>query len=170
MKQIIKDYTPETSKKKGTQGLDFHCYLARIAGNSILSLLIDFVVVTLDSLKTELGLAAMFYEQAKEAHTIIIECLIQQDTKAVEIAICNDILDVGRYMSDKTNSELFDPKSLQKSVFAMSGQPNSNNYQARVVWKDDSILNKSNIFSRRVGTSDLYIVFETELEGNRKEH
>ncbi len=156
LKNIIDNYNLEMSEKKGVKGFEFHSYLSRIAGNPILSLLIDFVDNVLESLKVKFGLSSHFFEQARKAHNIILECLIQQDTKAVEIAICNDILDVGKYMSEKTNSEQFDPRSIENNLFDISV---GKNFQARVVWEDDPVLNNSEKFSKRVGSSNLFIIF-----------
>ena len=51
LKTIIENYNPKMSEQKGVKGFEFHSYLARIAGNPILSLLIDFVGNVLESLK-----------------------------------------------------------------------------------------------------------------------
>jgi GntR family transcriptional repressor for pyruvate dehydrogenase complex len=159
LKTIIENYNPKMSEQRGVKGFEFHSYLARIAGNPILSLLIDFVGNVLESLKIKHGLHTEFFEQANKAHNIILECLIQQDAKATEIAIANDILCVGQYMSEKTNTPHFNPSSLENSRFdiAVGG-----NHNAKVVSEDDPLFKKSGGYSKRVGTSNLHIVFEAE--------
>lgn len=159
LKSIIENYNPKMSEQKGVKGFEFHSYLARIAGNPILSLLIDFIGNILETLKIKYSLHTEFFEQANKAHSIILECLIQQDPKAAEVAISNDILSVGTYMSKKTDTPQFDPRSHENSRFdlAIGG-----NFNAKVVWKDDPLLKKSGGYSKRVGSSDLYIVFEIE--------
>jgi hypothetical protein len=101
-------------------------------------------------------LNSQFFDQARKSHNIILECLIQQDTMAAEIAICNDILDVGKYMSEETNSDVFYPRSLKNNSFeTLIGKK----HQSRIVWDNDPILKKDNRFIKRVGSSNLFIVF-----------
>lgn len=156
---IIENYNPKMSEQKEVKGFWFHSYLARIAGNPILTLLIDFVDNVLESLKIKHGVGTEFFEQANKAHSIILECLIQQDPKATEIAIVNDILAVGRYISEKTNTPHFDPSSLANSRFDIAF---GGNHNAQVVREGDPLLKKSGGYSKRVGTSNLHIVFEVE--------
>ena len=159
LRLIIENYNPKMNEEKGVKGFEFHSYLARIAGNPILTLLIDFVSNILESLKIKHGLESMFFEQANRAHSIILECLIQQDPKAAEIAISNDILSVGQYMSEETQTAPFDPSSFEGSRFDSVIGGNQN---AQVVWQGDPVLKKCSGYSRPVGTSKLRIVFEVK--------
>jgi len=157
LKTIIKSLNSETSRKKGVKGYDFHTYLARIAGNPILTFQIDFIGNILESLKIKHGLEAEFFEQANKAHNIILECIIQQDPKATAVAISNDILKVGYYISEKTNSHHFNPNRLENNRFDCAVRGTHN---ASVISEEEFLHNQSSGYSKRVGTSNLYIVFD----------
>ena len=57
--------------------IGFHQYLARMSGNTLLILLVDFVDNLLSTMKARLDLGPEFYLNVRKAHEIILECLIQ---------------------------------------------------------------------------------------------
>jgi GntR family transcriptional regulator, transcriptional repressor for pyruvate dehydrogenase complex len=143
--------------------ISFHRYLARMTENTILTLTIDMIDNLLKSMKKRIGLPPEFYGHVRDAHGIILECLIQQDGLAAKIAMANDVVGVGRYICRLTGSSPFEPSELLASRTPIDTHlevdPN-----ARVVNKDDPILEEPGTIARRVGSSQLYLVVR---EGNR---
>jgi len=76
--------------------ISFHRYLARMTENTILTLIIDMVDNLLKSMKNKIGLPPDFYEHVRDAHYLVLECLIQQDGLAAKIAMANDVVGVGK--------------------------------------------------------------------------
>jgi len=137
--------------------ISFHRYLARMTENTILTLTIDMIDNLLKSMKKKVGLPPEFYGHVRDAHNTILECLIQQDGLAAKIAMANDVVGVGRYICGFTGTPPFEPSELTASRTPIDTHvevdPN-----ARVVGKDDPILQEPGILARRVGSSDLYMV------------
>jgi GntR family transcriptional regulator, transcriptional repressor for pyruvate dehydrogenase complex len=143
--------------------ISFHRYLARMTENTILTLTIDMIDNLLKSMKKRIGLPPEFYGHVRDAHSIILECLVQQDGLAAKIAMANDVVRVGRYICRLTGSSPFEPSELLASRTPIDTHlevdPN-----ARVVNKDDPVLEESGTIARRIGSSQLYLVVG---EGNR---
>jgi GntR family transcriptional regulator, transcriptional repressor for pyruvate dehydrogenase complex len=143
--------------------ISFHRYLARMTENTILTLTIDMIDNLLKSMKKKIGLPPEFYGHVRDAHSIILECLVQQDGLAAKIAMANDVVRVGRYICRLTGSSPFEPSELLASRTPIDTHlevdPN-----ARVVNKDDPVLEESGTIARRIGSSQLYLVVG---EGNR---
>lgn len=143
--------------------ISFHRYLARMTENTILTLTIDMIDNLLKSLKKKMGLPPEFYGHVRDAHNLIVECLIQQDGVAAKVAMANDVVGVGRYICSFTGSSPFEPSDLSPGRTPIDTHvemdPN-----ARVVNKDDPILQEPGAIARRVGSSQLYLVV---TEGNR---
>ncbi|NQT56545.1 MAG: FadR family transcriptional regulator [Desulfobacteraceae bacterium] len=137
--------------------ISFHRYLARMGGNTLLILIIDFIDNILRAVKSELNLGLEFYQNVRKAHEITLECLIQNDSAAAGIAMTNDILEVGRYLCRVNNSSSFDPSELQHNKTIADLQL-SLNPQTRVVAEGDPILQKQGTLIKRVGATQLYIV------------
>jgi hypothetical protein len=142
--------------------ISFHRYLARMTENTILTLTIDMIDNLLKSMKKKIGLPPEFYGHVRDAHTIILECLVQQDGLAAKIAMANDVVGVGKYICKFTGSPPFEPSELKASQSPIDTHLEVNP-GARVVVKDDPLLQKPGVVVRRVGTSELYLVVqETE--------
>ena len=137
--------------------ISFHRYLARMAENTIMTLTVDMIDNLLKSMKTKIGLPLDFYGYVRDAHNIILECLIQQDGLASKIAMANDVIGVGKYLSKFTDTPPFDPSVLQPGRSAIDALLDTNP-GARVVTKDDPVLQESGATAKRVGTSELYLV------------
>ena len=140
------DHVPaEVSREIG-----FHRYLARMTGNTLLILLIDFVDNLLSTMKASIGLGPDFYENVRMAHEVILECLVQRDPAAAGTAMAGDLLQVGRAMAVKMNADPFDPSSIDEN--------RGGDGRARVVREDDPLLKRQGVTGRRVGASGLYLV------------
>lgn len=138
----------------------FHSYLARIAENPILSLLLDLVDNLLVSLKIHLPLNYDFYQHVRKAHETILECLIQRDSEAAGIAISDDLLEVGRYVANLTKTPAFDPSEIEynASIYTLY-----NNFRSHVVHEENLFqFQEQKAIFRRVGTSRLYVVLNKE--------
>lgn len=142
--------------------ISFHRYLARMAENTILVLTIDFIDNLLRAIKANLQLGPDFYEQVRCAHENILECLIQRDPEASEIAMSNDLLDVGRYLSNLTGTKAFEPAEIGTSSDSLVKNGRAASW-ARIVSEGDPILNTKGYNFKRVGSSNLYLVAETEM-------
>ncbi|HDZ90718.1 MAG: FadR family transcriptional regulator [Deltaproteobacteria bacterium] len=92
--------------------IGFHRYLARMTGNTILILLIDFVDNLLSTIKTTLDLDPGFYHNVRASHEAILECLIRKDSAGAGRAMTDDLLQVGRDMAAKMGTEPFDPSEI----------------------------------------------------------
>lgn len=90
----------------------FHHYLVTMAENPILSLLIDLVDNLLVQTKINLTLGHEFYENVRQAHNTILNCLAARDGKAAEVAIADDVLEVGNYLGELTSTPVFDPSEF----------------------------------------------------------
>lgn len=97
----------ELSKEIG-----FHRYLARMAGNTLLTLIIDFIDNLLEDLKGRLDLGPEFYTEVREAHQTILKCLIQKDPVGAKIAMSEDLLHVGEQLCKVDGSIPFDSREL----------------------------------------------------------
>lgn len=98
---------PQNSK---TKDIGFHRYLARLAGNSMLVLIVDFIENHLDEIKQSLDLPGEFYEKVREAHRRIVDCLEEKDPEGAGEAMTRDVLEVGRYMAVKLGEKPFEPE------------------------------------------------------------
>ncbi|MDQ1333866.1 MAG: FadR family transcriptional regulator [Thermodesulfobacteriota bacterium] len=141
--------------------ISFHRYLARMTENTILTLTIDMIDNLLKSMKKKIGLPPEFYGHVRDAHNIILECLIQQDGLAAKTAMANDVVGVGRYICGFTGALPFEPSELTASRSPIDTHLEVNP-GARVVVKDDPLLQESGIIVRRVGTSELYLVVKED--------
>jgi len=139
--------------------ITFHRYLARITKNTTLILLVDFVDNLLTHIKARLPLGPDFHQKVKEAHEIILECIRQRDPLATKLAMATDLLEVGRLLSDLKGSERFDPCAYE----LREGQPVPCEWTggARVVREGDPMLKEPTVWTKRIGTSNLFIVLPT---------
>jgi len=156
LEQVIGE-TISSGDTELSKEISFHRYLARMTENTILTLIIDMVDNLLKSMKTKIGLPPDFYGHVRDSHTIILECLIQQDGLAAKIAMTNDVVEVGRYMCRFTGTPPFEPSEM-KACRTLIDVHLEVNPEARVVMKDDPLLQERGVIVRRVGTSELYLV------------
>lgn len=146
-----------------TKEIGFHRYLARMAGNTLLTVMVDFVDDVLRGLKSQLNLGQDFYREVRKSHRIILECLIQNDPVASRVAMANDIVAVGKYMALAGKTESFDPLEFPRVR-------NSNNWQvllnprAQVVSEGDPLTKHKGAFVKRVGASPLFLVSGPDME------
>lgn len=147
----------DTGDREVSKEISFHRYLARMAENTILVLTIDFIDNLLRSIKSKLNLGPDFYRTVREAHDLILECLIQKDCAAAGVAMANDLLEVGKYMCRVTNTPPFEPSDLGYSLVDVDFQLKMNPL-TRVVPEGDPILQQRGVLIKRVGASRLYMV------------
>jgi len=140
-----------------SKGISFHRYIARMTENSILIMTTDLIDNLLSSIKSKLNLEKEFYSKVRDSHKIILECIKQKDSIASGIAMANDIIETGEYLSKINNSESFIPPKTKNEERWIKSTSN-----AKVVFKDSPEFEKKGVFSRRVGSSELYIVFLDE--------
>jgi DNA-binding FadR family transcriptional regulator len=136
-----------------SRGISFHRYLARMTENSILIMTTDLIDNLLSSIKSKLKLETDFYDRVRDSHKIILECIKQKDSAAAGIAMANDVIKTGEYLSKITNGESFIPPKIKDEERWLKL---TNNRQ--VVSQGSPELEKEGIFSRRVGSSQLYVV------------
>ena len=141
--------------------ISFHRYLARMTENTILTLTIDMIDNLLKSMKTKIGLPPEFYEYVRDAHNIILNCMIQRDGLAAKIAMANDVVGVGRYLSKFTDTPTFEPSELQLPKSLIDAQLDTNP-DACVVTKDDPLIEKQGALVKRVGSSELYLTVKED--------
>ncbi len=99
--------------------ISFHRYLARMTGNPLLILIMDFLDNLLRDLKEQLNLSPEFYEQVKVSHQRILECMIAEDCVGARREMAADLLNVGDHMAKATGDPPFDPAMLGFSRAAL---------------------------------------------------
>ena len=92
--------------------IGFHRYLPRVTQSPLLITIMDFVDTILNNLKSTLNLETEFFEQVRQMHLQILDCLIQRDGDSAAKAIAHDVLEVGNYISDLTKTPRFNPSIL----------------------------------------------------------
>jgi len=137
--------------------IGFHRYLARMAGNTLLTLMIDFIDNLLEDIKGRLDLGSRFYEEVRKAHQIILECLIQKDTLAAGIAMANDLLHVGEQLCKADGSVPLNVRELRENI-SLSDAHLALNANARVVEETDPCLRKQGALIKRVGSGRLCLI------------
>jgi len=150
--EVVSSGPAEVSREIG-----FHRYLARMTGNTLLMLLIDFVDNLLSTMKAGLDLDPEFYQNVRKAHEIILECMIQRDPAAAAIAMVQDLLEVGRQMAKIMNTPPFDPHEMEEAN-SMIERPSNLDGRMRIITAGDLELEKEGSVFRRVGASQLYLV------------
>ncbi len=155
LKKIIGE-TIEPAGFELAKEIGFHRYLARMAGNTLLTLLIDFIDNLLEERKKSLDLGPEFYREVRAAHKIILECLIQKDPIAAGIAMSNDLIQVGERLCEVDESAPFDPQDLTKNI-SLSDLHLGLNWKARVVADTDPCLKEEGALIKRVGTGNLFL-------------
>jgi len=155
LRQVMREHIGEGDSEVSKE-ISFHRYLARMAENTVLVLTIDFIDNLLRSIKANLKLGPDFYEQVRLAHENILESLIQRDPDAAQIAMSNDLLDVGDYLSNLTNTPAFEPPDNGPITMA---HPKNLHFgsKARIVSEGSPILEIEGVIKKRVGASHLYI-------------
>jgi DNA-binding FadR family transcriptional regulator len=87
-----------------------------MAGNTLLTLIIDFIDNLLEEIKGRLDLGTEFYTEVREAHQIILECLIKKDSVAAGNAMTEDLLHVGEQLCKVDGSIPFNSGELQENL------------------------------------------------------
>ena len=146
----------ELSKEIG-----FHRYVARLAGNTLLTLIIDFIDNLLEEIKGRLNLGAEFYEGVREAHQIILECFVQRDPAAAGIAMSNDLLWVGKELCKVDGSIPFDPLSMRENI-SLDDLHLRLNDNARIVSETDPCLKENGTVVRKIGSGNLRLFVDGE--------
>ncbi len=89
--------------------ISFHRYLARITGNPMLILIMDFVDNLLRDMKEKLALSKDFYEHVKKAHRRILDRIIAEDCVGARCEMAEDLLAVGDSMAEAAGEPPFNP-------------------------------------------------------------
>jgi GntR family transcriptional regulator, transcriptional repressor for pyruvate dehydrogenase complex len=134
--------------------IGFHRYVARMAGNTLLTLIIDFIDNLLEDVKGRLNLGTEFYKEVREAHQTILECFIQRDPLAAGIAMSNDLLWVGEKLCEVDGSIPFDPLSMRENI-SLNDLHLGLNEKARVVRETDPCLKEDGAIIKKIGSGKL---------------
>ena len=153
LKKIIGE-TIEPPGSELSKEIGFHRYVARMAGNTLLTLIIDFIDNLLEDIKGRLHLGTEFYKEVREAHQIILECFIQRDSAAAGIAMSNDLLWVGEQLCKVDGSIPFDPLSMRENI-SLNDLHLGLNGKARVVSETDPCLKEEGAIIRKIGSGKL---------------
>ncbi len=113
LKKIVGEKAPRADDQVSKE-IGFHRYLARLAENTLLILIVDFVDNLLDSIKSKIDLGPDFYRQVRKSHQEILDCLIKKDDLGAGKAMIRDLLEVDRYLSLVMGSIPFDPAELDQ--------------------------------------------------------
>ncbi|MBI5603810.1 MAG: FadR family transcriptional regulator [Deltaproteobacteria bacterium] len=113
LKKIVGE-KPSGSADEVSKEIGFHRYLARMAENTLLILIVDFVDNLLDSIKSKVKPGPDFYRDVRKSHQKILECLIKKDAPGAEMAMTQDLLEVDQYLCRVIGSAPFDPTKLSR--------------------------------------------------------
>jgi GntR family transcriptional repressor for pyruvate dehydrogenase complex len=113
LKKMVGEKVPRDEDRVSKE-IGFHRYLARLADNTLLILIVDFVDNLLDSIKSKIELNPDFYQQVRKSHQEILNCLIKKDDLGAGKAMIRDLLEVDRYLSQVMGSIPFDPAELDQ--------------------------------------------------------
>lgn len=137
----------DTDRKKNTS---FHHYLSRVTKNSLLILIVDFIDHLLDEMKQSLDLESDFHKEIQLSHKKILDCLVNRDSEGAGRAMADDVVMVGKFMSEKMGEESFDPSRFDPQVnTALGSFPENSNMK---ILKD-------------LGSADMYLVVPHEKAG-----
>jgi GntR family transcriptional repressor for pyruvate dehydrogenase complex len=114
LKKIVGEKT-SGDEDQVSKEIGFHRYLARLAENTLLILIVDFVDNLLDSIKSKAKLGPDFYRNVRKSHQQILDCIIRKDGPGAALAMTRDLLEVDRYLSQVMGSFPFDPAQLDPS-------------------------------------------------------
>ncbi len=103
----------ESSRQKNAR---FHHDLSRITKNSLLILIVDFIDHLLDKMKQSLELGTDFHTEVQASHKKILDCLVNHDADGAGRAMADDVVMVGRLMSEKMGEEAFDPSRFEPQI------------------------------------------------------
>jgi GntR family transcriptional regulator, transcriptional repressor for pyruvate dehydrogenase complex len=108
LKEIVKGGGAEAENEVSKE-IGFHRYLARMTGNTLLILIVDFVDNLLEAIKSKAKLGPAFYRDVRKSHQQILDCLIKKDSLGAALAMIRDLLEVDRHLSLVMGSRPFDP-------------------------------------------------------------
>lgn len=129
-----------TDRKKNTS---FHHYLSRVTKNSLLILIVDFIDHMLDEMKQSLDLGADFHKEIQVSHKKILDCLVNGDSEGAGRAMADDVVMVGKFMSEKMGEESFEPARFDPQINTTLGSLSENTNMK--ILKD-------------LGSADMYLV------------
>ena len=155
--QNLKEIIGEKIEPAGSElskEIGFHRYVARMAGNTLLTLIIDFIDNLLEDIKARLDLGPEFYKEVREAHQIILECLIQKDAVAAGVAMTEDLLHVGEQLCKVDGSIPFDPLSMRGNI-SLKDLNLGLNGKSRVVNETDPCLKEKGATIKKIGSGKL---------------
>lgn len=137
----------DTDRKKNAS---FHHYLSRVTKNSLLILIVDFIDHMLDEMKQSLDLGADFHKEIQLSHKKILDCLVNGDSEGAGQAMADDVVMVGKFMSEKMGEESFDPCRFDPQINPALGSLSENTNMK--ILKD-------------LGSADMYLVVPHKKTG-----
>lgn len=111
LKKIVEENHSEADNAVSKE-IGFHRYLARIAENTLLILIVDFVDNLLDSIKSKIKLGPTFYKDVQKSHQKILDFIIKRDGSGAAQAMAQDLLEVDRHLCRVMGSFPFDADEL----------------------------------------------------------
>lgn len=162
--------------------IGFHRYLARMIGNPMLILIMDFLDNLLRDLKEHLELPREFYASIRDSHRRILDCMINEDCVGARREMAADLLAVGDHIAQAMEEPPFDPKVLGFSRHALyqggNGKAPSavspSDISPAVLGAlfggqmDPETLSKGMLL-RHMSSGDLYMMVPSEKETEEKE-
>jgi GntR family transcriptional regulator, transcriptional repressor for pyruvate dehydrogenase complex len=167
--ELMIDQT-EDSDGAISKDIGFHRYLARLSENPILILIMDFIDNLLRDVKCQIKLTSRFYNEIKQSHRRILDCLIRRDPVGARREIIRDILAVGDHMADVTGTVRFDPMALgfDREGFPPGAHTDRDEASAGRHLDGDAldpaVLTRGMLF-RQVGSGDLYLLVPRQNSG-----
>lgn len=149
--------------------IGFHRYLARITSNAMLILIIDMLESLLEEIKQVAELDADFFKSANNCHREIVDLLAQKDGIGASNVMADEVVMVGRYLSEKLGEPFENPKQFdlppRQAETGPAGQSQVNleelkGYvtQSVITSQDNSQGSKANgTLLKEVGKGTLYL-------------
>jgi GntR family transcriptional repressor for pyruvate dehydrogenase complex len=173
---------PTTEKVTASRDIGFHRYLARMTGNPILILMMDFIDNMLNDIKFKVNLGNEFYQQVSHDHRSILECLKQKDGEGAKREIINDLLKVGDYLAKVTESPSFDSATIPEDhlmhrpfqgPILQNGSPGEEVLSFKDLGEifEKEIADKhltGGSFFKKIGTGELYFISLSDKDHSNK--
>jgi len=180
LRELVNQGDGDHTVKLGRE-ISFHRYLARMIGNPMLTLIMDFLDNLLRDIKEQLELPDDFYSQVKDSHKRILDCMIAEDCVGARREMAADLLAVGDSLAQAMGEPPFDPAVLGFSRQARyQGCPGDDRQEkslsvikpAGLALLADGQLDakdlKEAMLLRHVGSGDIYMIVPKD-KGPEKE-
>ncbi len=154
LQEIVQEPQTVDPSNRQFKGVGFHRYLARMTGNSLIILMMDFIDNLLEDMKDKAGLGPDFYRSVYQYHSRILNRIMEKDTVGAQEILVQDILATGNIISAALGSVPFDPDTWMVS----NGKAQASKVPLFVSRDEPISVDGNKMFFKKVGTGELFMV------------